>query len=956
MAEEIDLATLNFNTDKLVKNLLDVRLRIDETRNALKESRKEMRESQKAIDLLEQSQKKLADSGNETSDAYKSNEQELKKLRDSQVKTTQAIIEQESAIRNLSKEQRTMNTILDGQNKSQIRNAAAMEKANTVLKLNWESQEEAAQVGRSLINLRKQLNPAIEEEAKMMEKLTARINEANEFGKEYRSENEKRISGIGKYQEAIEAALKSSGLWGKSMSSVTSIMKTFSSSTSSTVTSISNIAPAAGQATSGINTMSVAARALTAIPLVALITAIVAGLMYLFKQFKSTQKGADMLRKALAPISAIISTINSLVGDLAVSIVEAFTSPKKAIKDLAEGVLQNFINRVKAVLVIFEGIKNFDMKQITNGFLQATTGVENMTDKLAEFGDKMSEAVERGNKLFELTKQIEEAESNIAIIRANTNVAIDRLTERLRDTTLTYKERAELAKERARFEEQAVEQEAKIIDMKIEELRIQQQINGVTRENQKEINDMIAQRIELQRSVQSIRIRNQRYISQAAKEEKQQNEEIHKERLAQILEQQKLSLQRFELENKGRQDGLQEELQYAQAASQGRMKILNEEFKQGKKSKEAYELEKLLIEREAQKAEAEVVLFYAQQRLNNEIKQLEEFRSERKRITDESMLEEVEAINAVQELQRENLERQLEAGLISRREYNAKLVEFENDKNQQIKELNDAWDEQAKEDRKLARMLENEDILMGLQGRLGLEREMQIQAYEDEMLELEQRREDGLISEENYLTALENLNKKHTKALVDIDAARFQNKMSLASNAMDNLAKIAGEETEMGKFFASTQATIDTYASAVAAYRALAGINPILAGIASAAAIAQGLQTVAKIQGVGIDFYTGGYTGDGGVFEKRGNVHAGEVVFSQADVQKLGGAAAVESMRPTSDLYNQMPVGGLQQEKNDYTIMASMVAEAVERGSRAGTSSGVIEAEDNRIVKERSRF
>lgn len=467
---------------------------------------------------------------------------------------------------------------------------------------------------------------------------------------------------------------------------------------------------------------------------------------------------------------------------------------------------------------------------------------------------------------------------------------------------------------------------------------------------------MIAQRIELQRSVQSVRIRNQRYISQAAKEEKQQNEEIHKERLAQILEQQKLSLQRFEAENKGRQDGLDEELQFARMASKGRMDILNEEFKQGKKSKEAYELEKLLIEQEAQKAEAEVILFYAQQRLNDEIKQLEEFRSERKRITDESMLDEMEAINAVQELQRENLEQQLEAGLISRREYNTRLVELEDEKNKQIDELNLAWQEQATEDRKLARMLENEQTLLDLQGRLGLEREMQMQAYEDEKIELEQRRQDGLISEENYLTALENLNKKHAKALIDIDAARFQSKMNLASNAMDNLASIAGEETEMGKFFASAQATIDTYASAVAAYRALAGVNPILAAVASAAAIAQGLQTVAKIQGVGIDFYTGGYTGDGGVFEKRGNVHAGEVVFNQADVQRLGGVATVESMRPTSDLFQQMPTGGLQQENPDYYLMAEMFERAAEKGTRKGTSTGIVEAEDNRIVKEKARF
>ncbi len=44
-------------------------------------------------------------------------------------------------------------------------------------------------------------------------------------------------------------------------------------------------------------------------------------------------------------------------------------------------------------------------------------------------------------------------------------------------------------------------------------------------------------------------------------------------------------------------------------------------------------------------------------------------------------------------------------------------------------------------------------------------------------------------------------------------------------------------------------------------------------------------------------FDVGGYTGPGGRFEPRGIVHAGEVVFSQADVARNGGVAAVEALR-----------------------------------------------------------
>lgn len=41
----------------------------------------------------------------------------------------------------------------------------------------------------------------------------------------------------------------------------------------------------------------------------------------------------------------------------------------------------------------------------------------------------------------------------------------------------------------------------------------------------------------------------------------------------------------------------------------------------------------------------------------------------------------------------------------------------------------------------------------------------------------------------------------------------------------------------------------------------------------------------------------GGYTGPGGIREPRGTVHAGEIVFSQADVARNGGVANVETIR-----------------------------------------------------------
>jgi uncharacterized SAM-binding protein YcdF (DUF218 family) len=74
--------------------------------------------------------------------------------------------------------------------------------------------------------------------------------------------------------------------------------------------------------------------------------------------------------------------------------------------------------------------------------------------------------------------------------------------------------------------------------------------------------------------------------------------------------------------------------------------------------------------------------------------------------------------------------------------------------------------------------------------------------------------------------------------------------LDIMSSTAGNMIKILGEETAAGKAMAVTQATIDTYKGATAAYAAMASIpyvGPVLGGIAAAAAVAAGLANVKAI-------------------------------------------------------------------------------------------------------------
>lgn len=80
-------------------------------------------------------------------------------------------------------------------------------------------------------------------------------------------------------------------------------------------------------------------------------------------------------------------------------------------------------------------------------------------------------------------------------------------------------------------------------------------------------------------------------------------------------------------------------------------------------------------------------------------------------------------------------------------------------------------------------------------------------------------------------------------------------KLAATSNTLGSAASLLKKNTVAYKVLATAQATIDTYQSAVSAFKAMSGIpyiGPVLGGIAAAAAIASGLANIAQINGVAL--------------------------------------------------------------------------------------------------------
>ncbi|MEC4239155.1 phage tail length tape measure family protein [Pseudomonas sp. DSV-1] len=182
------------------------------------------------------------------------------------------------------------------------------------------------------------------------------------------------------------------------------------------------------------------------------------------------------------------------------------------------------------------------------------------------------------------------------------------------------------------------------------------------------------------------------------------------------------------------------------------------------------------------------------------------------------------------------------------------------------------------------------------------------------------------INEETHAARVANIDQQAQNNRIKIEQAKNQALLIGTSDFFGNMSALSQSGNKklaaIGKAAAIAQATIATYKSANDSYSALAAIpivGPALGAAAAAAAIISGMANVASISGIG--FSDGGYTGVGGKNEYAGAVHKGEVVWSQADISRFGGVAAVESLRKG----NVSPIG---------------VARSVSAGSSAGKSSG----------------
>jgi hypothetical protein len=106
-------------------------------------------------------------------------------------------------------------------------------------------------------------------------------------------------------------------------------------------------------------------------------------LQMMFDYFIKTSTGSKVLQGAISAIGVIVNKVEGFIHSFLNTMLNAFSHPIDTIKSLGKMVEENIINRFTAFSTILDGLIHLDFKKVTNGAIQAATGVTNATDKIS---------------------------------------------------------------------------------------------------------------------------------------------------------------------------------------------------------------------------------------------------------------------------------------------------------------------------------------------------------------------------------------------------------------------------------------------------------------------------------------------------------------------------------------------------------------------------------------------
>lgn len=969
MAEKIELIEFNIDVDELVRNAQDVKQRLDEIKQ-------EMREMVKA--------------GEGSSEAF--------------------ILNATSA-KSLTREYNAQIKVLDQLNNETAETIPLQQQIDILMRREVSTIEELRKQNSALTKARNQASFSTKEGQAQIAEINARLDKNNAIIKENVSDLEQQKIGIGGYADGIKEALGGTSLFGGAVNDANQVMRQFSPVINLVKNDLNEAFTAVKNVTTGTEGMSITQKAATIasnglsaamkVLRVALIStgigAIVVAVGSLVAYLTSTAEGVDRLNRVLTPLKTTFSAMLGVLQDLGKVLVDVFTNPLKSAKELANFVKDQLITQFRALGQMLLGILTFDTTLIRQGFDELTENVKGHINAVGEYfgevGDRMGEAWKVGQQIAQLTEQINESE--LKLIRNQERLNAEMMENRTiaQDTNRTLAERDEAMKRWIAASKELNELEINHQSLIVDRLKLQQSVSGDSHEDMKQLAEEEARLESIRTSAAKREAQINRNIRRVSTDSRKSEREAlaNQEKKIQLMEEE---LALWEAQQSIAARTIQEEIELAQELADRRIAILDAELEAKKISQTKYNTEILGIQNELAQQQANATVEAAQRELDSIQDRLDIEAAISKAVGEERLKLEEEQVQQLAEA-RENFEAiQYMEGLISKQEYEDNLAAIARDRTIQEADLARERAEEARNIRMEQMELDLETEIAGLEARNAALWDIELAKIEGQrerdLEEARQRYTDEAMLQQALLNIEQQAQLARQQLELDKNKAIWESRASL----LQSLGSIFGEQTTIGKAAGIAQATINAYVGMTEALKLpwplnlAAAASTLSAGLKSVRSITsvdtaikspqiQGMRNVANTDSVletinDIPPFAEGGLVRGGLPIRRSNgdnvlatLKTGEVVLNERQQVALGGSTVFRAIG-VPGFANGGVAGGSTATLQRSIIsgiderMADTIGKAVLKGSRQGTQTGsrqgIVDASTERYLDNLSTF
>jgi len=218
--------------------------------------------------------------------------------------------------------------------------------------------------------------------------------------------------------------------------------------------------------------------------------------------FSNTEKGQDMLNKAMTIFGSVVGNVTDIFAEYGMMLIEGFKDPVQLMKDFGKAFVDNIMTKITSAIEtvgylgsafgkVFSG--DFagaveDAETASKKFVDALTGVENSYDRIVNFSSELvteiSKEMKIAGEIADQRAKADKIERKILVERAQANKDRAQLMEQaINKEIFSLEERIEFLREAGRIEDEITAKEIEAKQLRLDAKVRENALSGSTKED-----------------------------------------------------------------------------------------------------------------------------------------------------------------------------------------------------------------------------------------------------------------------------------------------------------------------------------------------------------------------------------------------------------------------------------------------------------------------------------------